>query len=101
QSVTSALGPHNRLVLRAIGRALSALHATPAGLESRVTTAADVLEDLRPRLADLGARFPGEAQALRQAQAQLEQKIPREPEAPSLLHGDFGPAQLLWQSGRL
>jgi aminoglycoside phosphotransferase (APT) family kinase protein len=101
QSVTSALGPHNPPVLAAIGRALAALHATPAGLDGPVISAADVLAELQPRLADLYACFPGEVNSLRQAQAQLERQMPREAAPPSLLHGDFGPAQLLWQSGHL
>ncbi|HEY2951074.1 MAG TPA: aminoglycoside phosphotransferase family protein [Verrucomicrobiae bacterium] len=100
QSVTSALGPHNPPVLLAIGRALAALHSTPVTLDG-ITSAADVLGDVRPRIAELCARFPGETDSLRQLQTQLERQAPRDPLAPSFVHGDLGPAQLIWQAGRI
>ena len=84
----------------AIGRALAALHGTPVSLDA-ITTPAGVLDGLRSRVADLCARFPGEAGVLRDALHRLESDVPPAPAAASFLHGDFGTANLLWRSGRL
>src|SRR5256885_12564214 len=65
------------------------------------TAAARVLGDLRPRVADLCTRFPGQAGALRAALTRLERDAPPQPAPPSFLHGDFGTADLLWRPGRL
>ena len=100
QTVTSALEQHGTLVLRAIGRALAALHTTPV-TRAGVTPAADPLGDLRPGMADLCARFPAETVSLPDRLVELERQTPRGPAVPSLLHGDLGPAQLLWQAGRI
>src|SRR5207249_8123497 len=50
---------------------------------------------------DLCARFPGQAVSLRRIFGTLERGAPCAPGAPSFLHGDLGPAQLLWQMGRV
>src|SRR5207253_2474571 len=77
-----------------------ALHGTPVSLEA-ITCPADVLNDLRPRVTELCARFPGEADVLRDTLFRLEHAAPSAPAAPSFLHGDFGTANLLWRPGRL
>src|SRR5205807_1373140 len=66
-----------------------------------ITSPAGVLADVRRRVADLCARFPGEAGVLRDTLAQLEHAAPPAPAAPSFLHGDFGTANLLWRPGCL
>src|SRR5204863_219337 len=96
-ALVSPTGPHERDVLSA---ALRALHGTPVSLDA-TTAPARVLGDLRPRVADLCARFPGQAGALRAALTRLECEAPPQPAAPSFLHGDFGTANLLWRPGRL
>ncbi len=100
ESVVSAIAHHRGPVVPAIGRALAALHGTPVSLEA-ITCPADVLDDLRPRVTELCARFPGQAGALRDALTRLERDAPPQPAAPSFLHGDFGTANLLWRPGRL
>jgi aminoglycoside phosphotransferase (APT) family kinase protein len=99
-SVTAALARDHAVVLSAIGRALAALHGATATL-ARTAAAAAVLESVRQRVADLCARYHGEAVALRQMLTRLERRIPGDPPAPSFLHGDLGPVQLLWQAGRI
>jgi aminoglycoside phosphotransferase (APT) family kinase protein len=99
-SVIAALAQHRALVLPTLGRALALLHSTPIPLEG-IVSAADVLDDLGQRVADLCARFPGEAVSLRRMFSTLEREAPGAPGAPSFLHGDLGPAQLLWQTGRV
>src|SRR5213075_1119633 len=64
ESVTAALAGNHALALPAIGRALAELHATPVAIEE-TTSAAALLNDLRPRMADLCARFPGRKDSLR------------------------------------
>ena len=100
ESVVSAIAHQHGPVVPAIGRALAALHGTPVSLEA-ITSPADVLDDLRPRVTELCARFPGQAGALRDALTRLERDAPPQPAAPSFLHGDFGTANLLWRPGRL
>jgi len=100
ESVVSTIAHHRGPVVPAIGRALAALHGTPVSLEA-ITCPADVLDDLRPRVTELCARFPGQAGALRDALTRLERDAPPQPAAPSFLHGDFGTANLLWRPGRL
>ncbi|PYP29792.1 MAG: hypothetical protein DMD55_00300 [Gemmatimonadetes bacterium] len=98
ESVVSAIAHHRGPVVPAIGRALAALHSTPVSLDT-ITTPAGVLDDLRRQVADLCARFPGDAGVLRDALTRLETEIPLAPAAPSFLHGDFGTANLLWRPG--
>ncbi len=100
ESVVSAIAHQHGPVVPAIGRALAALHGTPVSLEA-ITSPADVLDDLRPRVTELCARFPAHAGALRYTLTRLEQEVPPASAAPSFLHGDFGTANLLWRSGRL
>ena len=100
ESVVSAIAHHRGPVVPAIGRALAALHGTPASLEA-ITCPADVLDDLRPRVTELCARFPGHAGPLRYALTRLAHDAPAAAAAPSFLHGDFGTANLLWRPGRL
>jgi hypothetical protein len=103
ESVVSGIAHHRGPVLPAIGRALAALHATPISLDAvkEIMSPIDVLDDLRPRVADLCARFPGHAGAVRDALTRLEHAAPPAPAAPSFVHGDCGTANLLWRPGGL
>src|SRR5439155_23131912 len=100
RSVLDAIARRRGPAVPAIGRALAALHGTPVSLDA-TTAPAGVLGDLRPQVADLCARFPGQASALEAALTRLEREAPPQPAAPSFLHGDFGTANLLWRPGRL
>ena len=102
EEVTPALARTGPVVLEAIGRALAALHAvSPPAALPRVTTPAEVLERVRARVAALCERVPEAGDVLRRAVAWLEREPPVDPRAPTLLHGDFGPAQLLWRGDRV
>jgi aminoglycoside phosphotransferase (APT) family kinase protein len=101
ESVGDAIAHDAAAVLDALGRALAALHAAPVTLDG-LTHPGDVLEDLRPKIDDLCARFPGEAAALRRSFRQLEGGPAQPPPAaPAFVHGDFGPANLLWRDRRI
>jgi len=100
ESVVSAIAHHRGPVVPAIGRALAALHGTPVTLDA-ITSPADVLADLRPRVVDLCARFPGHAGVLRSALTRLEHDAPAARAVPSFVHGDCGTANLLWRPGCL
>lgn len=100
EPVSSAIAHDTGAVLAALGRALAALHAARIPLD-RVTTPTAVLADLQSRIEDLCARLPGEASALRRAWNELERQAPPFPVAPSFVHGDFGPANLLWSGGQI
>ncbi len=99
-SVIRAIAQHGGLVLQAIGRALAALHTTPVTLDDAVSPAT-LLERLRQKIGLLGARFPGHTDVLRTTLNKLERNTPAGPATTSTVHGDLGPSQLLWQSGRL
>ena len=99
-SVVRAIAEHGALVLQAIGRALAALHTTPVTLDTTVSPAT-LLGGLRKKIALLGARFPGQTDDLRTALNKLERHTPAAPATPSAVHGDLGPSQLLWQTGRV
>jgi aminoglycoside phosphotransferase (APT) family kinase protein len=103
ESVVSAIAHHRGPVLPAMGRALAALHATPISLEAvqEITSPVAVLDDLRPRVADLSARFPGHAGVVQDALTRLEHDAPPAPAAPAFVHGDCGSANLLWRPGCL
>jgi aminoglycoside phosphotransferase (APT) family kinase protein len=60
-----------------------------------------LLDGLRKKIAILGARFPGQTDALRTTLNELECRTPTGPATLSAVHGDLGPSQLLWQTGRL
>ena len=100
ESVIAALTRHDASVLAAIGRALAALHSRPV-TGGDITSASAVLGSLRRRIADLCGRFPSERASLQRMLSELERQTPRGPAAPSFLHGDLGPAQLIWQTGRI
>ena len=100
EPVSSAIAHDTAAVLAGVGRALAALHAARIPLDA-ITTPAAVLADLQARIEDLCARLPGEATALRRAWNELERQAPPLPVAPSFVHGDFGPANLLWSSGQI
>jgi len=100
ESVVSAIAHRRGPVVPAIGRALAALHATPISLKA-ITSPADVLDDLQPRVADLCDRFPGQVRALQDALHRLARDAVPPPAAPSFLHGDCGTANLLWRPGHL
>jgi aminoglycoside phosphotransferase (APT) family kinase protein len=100
EAVAPAIAHSGEAVLTALGRALAALHATPVSLDA-IRSPAAVLDDVRPRIADLCAWFPDEAGSLRDALVRLERDAPRGPAAPAFVHGDFGPANLLWRAGEL
>src|SRR5207253_6508411 len=80
ESVVSAIAHQRGPVVPAIGRALAALHGTPVSLDA-ITSPAGVLADLRRRVADLCARFPGEAGVLDDVLTRLEQAAPPAPTA--------------------
>jgi aminoglycoside phosphotransferase (APT) family kinase protein len=100
RSLTSAIAREGSVVLAAVGRALAVLHAAPVTLDA-MTTPAAVLDHLRPKLAELCARFPGEAARLRDEGVELERAAPPASPARAFLHGDLGTAQLLWNAGAI
>ena len=99
-SVVRAITQHGESVLHAIGTALSALHTAPVTPET-VISPASLLSVLRERIAALRVTFPDEAKRLSHALGELGQHAPHVPATPSFLHGDLGPAQLLWKDGRV
>ena len=103
EPVASAIGHATRAVVAAMGRALAGLHVAPVALDETVApaSAATVLADLRPRVAELCRRFPGERAGLARALAELERAVPPPPPAACFVHGDFGPANLLWRNGEI
>jgi aminoglycoside phosphotransferase (APT) family kinase protein len=103
EPVASAIGHTTHAVVSALGRALAALHAAPIVLEETVSPPgpASVLADLQPMVAELCGRFPEEAAALERARAALARTAPPPPPSPCFVHGDFGPANLLWRSGQV
>jgi aminoglycoside phosphotransferase (APT) family kinase protein len=102
EELTPALARSGTVVLEAVGRALAALHAVspPATLQG-VTTPVAVLERVRTRVTAMCERVPEAAGVLRRALDRLEREPPDVPRAPAFLHGDFGPAQLLWRGDRV
>ena len=100
EPLSTAIGHDAPTVLTGVGRALAALHATRV-TRSVIRSAADVFEDLRPRLAELCVQFSGDAATLRRVGLALERDLPPLPARPSFLHGDFGPTNLLWRSGTI
>jgi len=100
EPVSTAIAHDTGAVLAAMGRALAALHSTRIPLDA-VSTPANVLADLRSRIEDLCARLPGEATALRRTWSQLQRQAPPLPGTRAFVHGDFGPANLLWSGGQL
>src|SRR5205809_7895758 len=84
-TITKAIVRDGPGVLAAIGRALAFLHAAPVALDG-ITGSADVLGDVRPRIAELCARFPAKTQALWRLLIWLERAAPTGPESPSFLH---------------
>jgi aminoglycoside phosphotransferase (APT) family kinase protein len=102
EELTPALARSGAVVLEAVGRALAALHAVspPATLHG-VTTPGVVLERVRARVTVMCERVPEAAGVLRRALDRLEREPPDVPRAPAFLHGDFGPAQLLWRGDRV
>jgi hypothetical protein len=99
-SVIRAIVQHGALVLQVIGRALAALHTAPVTFDAAVSPAT-LLDGLRQKIALFGARFPGQTEALQTTVNRLECRTPTGPVTPSAVHGDLGPSQLLWQTGRL
>ena len=102
EPVTPAIARAGGVVLDAIGRALAALHAAspPVALPA-VTTPAVVLEHVRPRVTAMGERVPEAGGVVQGAFGRLEGAAPVAPRAAAFLHGDFGPAQLLWRGDRV
>lgn len=100
ESVTKAIARESSKVLAAIGRALAVLHAAPVAPEG-ITSTADLLGEVRPRIEDLCARFPAQAASLRRLLIRLERRAPAAPATSSFLHGDLGLVQLLWNAGRI
>src|SRR5882762_6128900 len=100
EPVSSAIAHDTGAVLAAMGRALAALHGARIPLDA-VTTPATVLAELQPRVEDLCARLPGQTTAIRRIWNQLEAQAPPMPVTPCFVHGDFGPANLLWSVGRI
>jgi len=100
ESMTTAMAQDTEAILAAIGRALATLHSLPIA-PTRILSPDAVLEDIRPRVRDLCDRFPSEAESLGSAFAALERDMPFLPSAPAFVHGDFGPANLLWRKGHV
>ena len=100
EPVSSAIARDTGAILVAMGSALAALHAMPVYTPT-ITSPETLLADLRPRLEDLCAWRPCEAPSLRRAFAQLMDEAPRLPLHLSFVHGDFGPANLLWRGGEI
>jgi Ser/Thr protein kinase RdoA (MazF antagonist) len=100
ESVSSAIARDTAALLAAMGRALAALHGAAVPIVD-VHSAAAVLDDLRPRVEELAARLPQEAESLRLALRRLERDGPPQPPILGFVHGDFGPANLLWRPEEL
>ncbi|TMF06724.1 MAG: hypothetical protein E6I41_11890 [Chloroflexi bacterium] len=100
EPVSSAIARDTGAILAAMGGALAALHAMPVYTPA-ITSPETLLADLRPRLEDLSAWRPCEAPGLRTAFAQIMDEAPRLPLHLSFVHGDFGPANLLWRGGEI
>ena len=100
EPVSSAIAHDPRTALPAVGRALATLHTRSVTIDA-VTSAATVLTDLRTRIAERCARCPGERAFLQHKLTQLERDPPLATSAPSFVHGDFGPANLLWRAGQI
>jgi len=100
ESISKATARDGPSVPAAIGRALAVLHAAPVN-PGGIKGPAAVLVELRRGIADLCARFPATAAALRRLLIGLERQARTMPATSSFLHGDLGPSQLLWQQGRL
>ncbi|HEX9339928.1 MAG TPA: aminoglycoside phosphotransferase family protein [Thermoplasmata archaeon] len=100
ESVGTAIARDAQAILAALGRALATLHALPV-TPPRVTSPGVLLDDLRSRVEDLCKRFPAAAGVLRNEFLRLEQEAPPLPAVASFVHGDFGPANLLWRSGHI
>ena len=100
EPVSSAIARDTGAILAAMGGALATLHAMPVYTPT-ITSPETLLADLRPRLEDLSAWRPCEAPSLRRAFAQIINEAPRLPLHLSFVHGDFGPANLLWRGGEI
>src|SRR5207237_2330844 len=100
ESISKALQQDSRCLLEGIGRALAVLHAAPV-VPDGITGPGTALGEVRPRIAELCARFPAKAASLRRLLIRLERQAPPAPATTSFLHGDLGPSQLLWRQGRL
>ena len=99
-SLSSAVAQHGSVVLSNVGRALATLHATDIAVDGATSPAA-MLAEMRSKVAGLCARFPDHAASLRSMLVTLQRGMPPLPAQLSFLHGDCGPAQLLWQTGRI
>lgn len=100
EPVGSAIAWETESILAAMGRALAALHAMPITTTAIIEPVTTV-DHLRPKLENLCARFPGEAASLRSEFDALEREAAHLPAVSSFVHGDFGPANLLWRSGHI
>ena len=100
ESVICAMERYDGAVPGAIGRALATLHGSDVRVDGH-TTPLDVLERLRTKVGELSGRYPEQASALRNVLATLEHQAPAMAGAPCFLHGDLGPAQLMWKAGRI
>src|SRR5437588_315253 len=97
QALAAAILQFGGRVVATLGRAVAAFHATPLHVATRITPQA-VLDDLRSRIArgDDRVRAVGSLSGLVD---QLERDLPAASGRPTgaLLHGDLGPAHLLWR----
>src|SRR5437660_625057 len=100
ESVSSAIARDTGSILAAMGGALATLDSMPVYTPA-IISPETLLADLRPRLEDLSAWRPCEAPGLRRAFAQIMDEAPRLPPHLSFVHGDFGPANLLWRGGEI
>ena len=102
EAVTPAIARCGGVVLEAIAGALAALHAAnPPVALPMVTTPAVVLEHVRPRVTAMGERVPEARGDVWDAFGRLEREAPVASRVSAFLHGDFGPAQLLWRGDRI
>ncbi|HKA89515.1 MAG TPA: phosphotransferase [Haliangiales bacterium] len=99
QPVLPLLRGSGTTILAAAARALSAVHATPVMLDA-VATPAALLADMRAQAEELARRVPAATPLLEPLLVRLGCEAPAAPEMPRLVHGDFGPAQLLWHEDR-
>jgi len=100
ESIVAALARRDGPVVRTLGRVVAALHGAQVG-DAPITSPASLLEELRPRIVDLAARFRGAGAPLWRVLIALERLTPPLPARPAFVHGDLGPSQMLWRRGKV
>ena len=98
EPVSYAIARDTDQILVAVARTLATLHAAsivPPG----VISPDSLLRELGPKIENLCAHFPSEETSVRSSFDALRRDAPPLPSHLSFVHGDFGPANLLWRSG--